>query len=401
MTRDRFVPEAHLLRDATLDSCIQYRARERTRWSEKPIAFLTGATGFLGANLLRDLLTRTSCDVRCLVRAPGVSEAMARLRRALAAQGLWRCDFEARIRPVLGDLASPLFGMSEPDFRAAGKGVEEFYHAAACVNLVLPYYTLRSANVMGTHELLRLASLGSARAFHHVSSISVFRARPFGLHAEAIEGPRDGVGRRVSGYAVTKWVAEQLVNAASERGLSVSICRPGRIAAHSETAAYNESDVFALLVAACIRLKVAPAFDAAVQLTPVDVVSHSIVDRSLDACARRRVFHLVNPAAVRWVDVVQALQASGRVSDCVPYPDWRQRLHREARARGERHLLMLDLLASDSRPPLPKTRLELAVATAGTDDPADGAMRGASYPDPLVLVDRYIRRISADVATAH
>ena len=108
------------------------------------------------------------------------------------------------------------------------------------------------------------------------------------------------------------------------------------------------------------------------------------------------MFHLVNPAAVLWADVVHALRQSGRVTDCEPYTEWRQRLHREARAHGERHLRMLDLLASDSRLPLPKTRLEFAVATA---EAAHSSFRAASYPDPRVLVDRYIRRISVEQAT--
>ena len=62
--------------------------------------FLTGATGFLGAFLLHDLLTRTTARAYCLVRARDPESGGTRLRQALAKYGLWRPGFADRIEVV-------------------------------------------------------------------------------------------------------------------------------------------------------------------------------------------------------------------------------------------------------------------------------------------------------------
>ena len=46
----------------------------------KPPVFLTGATGFVGAHLLDQLLRQTRARVVCLVRARDEAQAMERIR---------------------------------------------------------------------------------------------------------------------------------------------------------------------------------------------------------------------------------------------------------------------------------------------------------------------------------
>src|SRR5205807_3863953 len=57
---------------------------------------LTGATGFLGAYLLRTLLDETEADVYCLVRAT-TGDALARIRQNLERYGLWQSSLSERI----------------------------------------------------------------------------------------------------------------------------------------------------------------------------------------------------------------------------------------------------------------------------------------------------------------
>jgi thioester reductase-like protein len=333
---------------------------------------LTGATGFLGANLLHDLVTRTSSDVCCLVRAASADEARARVRGALTAQGLWREMFETRVQFVAGDLASPRLGRSDAENTELAGRVDTIVHAAARVNLALPYRSLRPANVLGTQELLRFAACGGPRPFVFVSSIAALR----------------GSARRrsrASGYAVTKWVGERLVRRAMTRGVPAAIYRPGRMSAHAGTGAYNPHDLFALLVAASVRLRKAPGFDAFVHLTSVDVVSRTIVDRVAGGVSSGpRLCHLVNPAVVYWADVVRMLADQDAIDLCIPYAQWRPQLHRAAAGDGDRHLKMLDLVLSPTRPPLPKEDLDLA------DE--------ARYGDSRELLDRYVRTIVRDVS---
>jgi len=137
-------------------------------------ALLTGATGLLGTFLLHDLLRQTASTVHCLVRAPDAATGMERLRQSLDAYALWDNDFGRRIVPVLGDLAQPLLGLNRRQFDELASRLDVIYHNGAFVNFIHPYKTLEAANVLGTQEVLRLASCGRIKTVHYVSTISVF-----------------------------------------------------------------------------------------------------------------------------------------------------------------------------------------------------------------------------------
>jgi hypothetical protein len=74
------------------------------------LIFLTGATGFLGAFLLHELLEQTTADIACLVRAASVEDGLRRLQSTLAKYGRWRDEHTSRVRIVPGDLDHPRFG---------------------------------------------------------------------------------------------------------------------------------------------------------------------------------------------------------------------------------------------------------------------------------------------------
>ena len=69
--------------------------------------FLTGATGFVGAFLLSELLQQTDATIHCLIRAADVGAGMNKLQRHLEAYLLWDESLSNRIIPVIGDLSEP------------------------------------------------------------------------------------------------------------------------------------------------------------------------------------------------------------------------------------------------------------------------------------------------------
>ena len=74
---------------------------------------MTGATGFVGAFLLRELLDQTSAKVHCLVRASTGIDGHQRLKQHLKVHKVWQDSYEDRVLPVLGDLSQPLLGIPE------------------------------------------------------------------------------------------------------------------------------------------------------------------------------------------------------------------------------------------------------------------------------------------------
>ena len=95
---------------------------------------LTGATGFLGAFLLHELLTDEDTIVHCLVRADDAAFAKERLRENLVTYGLLTDAFDERVVPVVGDLSKHSLGLSPEAFAELADQVDGIYHSAAIVD---------------------------------------------------------------------------------------------------------------------------------------------------------------------------------------------------------------------------------------------------------------------------
>jgi len=220
---------------------------------------LTGATGFVGRYVLRELLTTTDVRVVCPVRAADTPAATSRLHSVLAA------GLHDRVHAVPADLGRPLFGLDPARFAALAAEVDAVYHLAAQVSLALGYDSARAVNVVGTREVLRLATTGRPCAVHHVSTIAVTAPGP--------------------GYVHTKRVAEQLVTEAGRRGLPVAIYRLGRVAGPSDGTAINPDDLIWRVLRAGVDLSVLPDLRIAEPWTPVDWVARTLVSSARDAGA--------------------------------------------------------------------------------------------------------------------
>src|SRR5689334_18730657 len=79
--------------------------------------FLTGATGFVAAFVLVELLKQTQANIFALVRADNTAHGLNRIRENLQRYLLWQDHYEQRIVPVVGDLKLPLLGLTPVEFQ--------------------------------------------------------------------------------------------------------------------------------------------------------------------------------------------------------------------------------------------------------------------------------------------
>jgi amino acid adenylation domain-containing protein/thioester reductase-like protein len=287
---------------------------------------VTGATGFLGAHVLVELLRQTEAEIVCLVRAGGARAGHERLTQALAQHGLSvRTEERRRLGVVAGDLARPLLGLPEPTWNDLAQRVDAIYHVAGRVNLVLGYEVLRPDNVLGTLEVLRLWAARRARRLHHVSTLSVFVAtdRNHGLLGEDDDLSRTGYVH--GGYAQSKWAAEWLVRRAAGRG--ATYYRPGLITPDSRGGPAPGRDFLTLFLRGLARLGCLPPCDRtalALDVAPVDWVARALVYLSLHAAGD--TFHLAGPRAVSLAEWTAALDRVGVQIEEVDPGRWRDRL---------------------------------------------------------------------------
>jgi dihydroflavonol-4-reductase len=162
-------------------------------------AFVTGASGFIGANLVRALLER-GWNVRALVRGPAPS-----------LDGL-------AIERVHGDLFLP--GLSD-----AMRGSDAVFHLAATYSL---WHRDRAdmlrANVMGTRDVLAAARAAGVPRTVHTSSVAAIGVRAGGVPAdETYQSPPRAL---IGVYKQTKLMAEEEARQAFAAGQDVVIVNP-------------------------------------------------------------------------------------------------------------------------------------------------------------------------------
>jgi dihydroflavonol-4-reductase len=166
--------------------------------------FVTGATGFLGLNMVEHLI-RQGWRVTALHRPTSV---LTHLKRY----------------PV--DLVAGDIGDREAMVQAMPEGLAAVFHVAADVSHWSRDATRQQrCNVEGTRNVVAAALARGARKFVHTSSISVygFQADPFDETA-----PRLGASSW-NNYARSKTLAEDEVQKGIDRGLDAVILNPANI----------------------------------------------------------------------------------------------------------------------------------------------------------------------------
>ena len=294
---------------------------------------LTGGTGFIGPFLMKSLLEQTKSKIHVLVRASDEKQGRQRLRAAMESMGPCPAGlmemFEARVFPVCGDLGQPKLGLMQDTWDFLASEIDTVFHNGATVNYLFNYDLMRDANVLGTNEVVRLAFEGRPKEFNYVSTTFVF-----GWAVKSVLYETDlneNMELLDFGYSQSKWVAEQVVVDARNRGLTARIFRPALVSP-SVTGGGNNFDIAVRLVAFMVNHGIGVDTLNQVSFVPADIVANNIVAISTNARTANRTYHVVRDSYSNMMDITGLItKATGRQFKAFSLPDFVPELIRRCR----------------------------------------------------------------------
>jgi dihydroflavonol-4-reductase len=162
---------------------------------------VTGASGFLGSHVARQLVARGD-DVRVLLRPSSTNRAVADLS----------------LEYVTGDLRDPA------SLERALAGIKTVFHVAADYRLwARKSRDIYDSNVGGTKNLLDAAKRAGVEKFIYTSTVATIAVDRPELPTEATDA---GLEEMVGHYKRSKWMAEREAINAAKNGLPVIVAMP-------------------------------------------------------------------------------------------------------------------------------------------------------------------------------
>jgi nucleoside-diphosphate-sugar epimerase len=240
--------------------------------SSRGAVFLTGATGFVGMEILARYLERTDRPIYAAVRGRDRAEAEERLRNTVECMFGNPDAFADRLHAVPADIEAPRLGLSDSQREQIAERVSDIVHSAASVSFSLPLDRSREIKVEGTRRMLELARLchrrGGLHRYAHISTAYVA-----GTHRGAFTEDQLDVGQDFRNpYEQSKFEAERLVRAQAGR-LPIQIFRPSIVVGERTTGWTASFNVLYTPLKAFVRGSL-PALPAR-RSAPVDVVQLS------------------------------------------------------------------------------------------------------------------------------
>ena len=261
--------------------------------------FITGGTGFIGHNLIGELLKKKrKATIYALIRKGS--------KKKFEAQKKDWGNGARRVIPITGDLTRPMLGIAAKKRRELEGKIDHVFHLAAVYDLMADAESQVRVNVEGTHNVVRFAENIKAKRFHHMSSIAAAGLYP-GIFREDMFEEAQGLD---NAYFRTKHDSEGIVR--QECRIPWRIYRPGIVVGHSETGVIDKIDgpyYFFKLIQK--MRKMIPSWmptlgieGGRINIVPVDYVVAATIYIAHKAKLDGQCFHLTDPKPKRIGEVL-------------------------------------------------------------------------------------------------
>lgn len=271
--------------------------------AEARTLLITGVTGTLGKEMIKELILTTEDKLYVLVRRKGRHSHWDRMRKILAAANLERY-LGTRIQVLDGDVTLPQLGISDENLSVLRSEVTEFFHVAALTALNGSQEDCARINTGGAKNAVDLAwdlyKNGKMKRFFYFSTAYVAGSRQtYRSFEDALpENPA-----HANFYESSKYQAEKNVREAMKSGLPLTIFRPSIVVGDSRTGEVSEFNViypFMKLFAHGILTVLPTRLENSFNIVPIDFVIKSSMAIARQAGSVGKTFHLVtqNPPMI-------------------------------------------------------------------------------------------------------
>ena len=261
--------------------------------------FITGGTGFIGHNLIGELLQKKkNATLYVLVRKDSKKKFETQKKE-------WGNNAK-RVIPVTGDLTRPMLGIPAKKRRELEGKIDHVFHLGAIYDLMADAESQIRVNVDGTHNVVKLAENIKAKRFHHMSSIAAAGMYP-GIFREDMFEEEQGLDNP---YYRTKHDSEAVVR--RECNVPWRVYRPGVVVGNSETGVIDKIDgpyYFFKLIQK--MRKIMPSWMPAlgleggrINIVPVDWVVAATLHIAHKPKLDGKCFHLTDPKPKRIGEVL-------------------------------------------------------------------------------------------------
>ncbi|MFT6835801.1 MAG: thioester reductase-like protein [Francisellaceae bacterium] len=272
------------------DSIITHSKLKEVVIQHHKTCLMIGVTGFLGAHILQQLLADTDDDIICIIRDSSEINAYQRFENIVITLGLNKEIIKCRVKVYRGDITLYKLGLPGDDWHQLSRQTNYVINAAANVNLVLPYSSLKAVCVEGVKNLIELCLAQHIKPFYQVSTNGIF---PDKLSNFTEEGSINSyLSDLKTGYSQAKWASENLLRKMRPLGLPVTFFRPGNIfAEHINNV--NNSDMNWLILQSIVSSGYIPD-DLVLEMTNVTQVS-KVISYVVNHEIKNKCINMTNP----------------------------------------------------------------------------------------------------------
>jgi len=261
--------------------------------------FITGATGLLGSNILKQILLQSNSNVNLLIR--GVNERKVKQRGHALLEKIYKNRLDnkllKRINLIRGDIVEHNLGIDDDVFKKLTGRIDDIYHCAAATGFRITLEKARQVNIGGAKNVLELAvKCNNLRKLSYISTAFIIGNKEGVFSEDDID-----LGQKFNNaYEQSKFEAELLVREQKNRRFYISVFRPSIIIGDYYTGEttnfkmpYNALRVFSLEL-----LNEVPAnINTPLNLISVDVAARAIYILGSNE-NRDTIYHIISPTNI-------------------------------------------------------------------------------------------------------